>query len=56
MRFTSYERKRVLHGSEAAASYLHGKYFIQINLQSICKIPRTANFRAEDIFYFPLSP
>lgn len=56
VRFASYERQRVLHGSEAAASYLHGKYFIQINLQSICKIPRTANFRAEDIFYFPLSP
>ena len=28
VRVTSYERKRVLHGSEAAASYLHGKYFI----------------------------
>jgi len=28
MRFTSYERQRVLHGSKAAASYLHGKYFI----------------------------
>ena len=33
-----------------------GKRFIQINLQSIYKIPRTANFRAGDIFYFPLSP
>ena len=28
VRVTSYERKRVLHGSEAAASYLRGKYFI----------------------------
>lgn len=56
MRFTSYERKRVLYGSEAAVSCLRGKRFIQINLQSICKIPRTANFRAGDIFYFPLSP
>ena len=56
MRFTSYERQRVLHGSETAVSCLRCKRFIQINLQSIRKIPRTANFRAGDIFYFPLSP
>jgi len=28
MRFTSYERQRVLHGSEAAVSCLRGKRFI----------------------------
>ena len=56
VRFTSYERQRVLHGSETAVSCLRGKRLIQIDLQSICKIPRTAKLCARDIFYFPLSP
>ncbi len=58
VRFASCERKRVLHSSEAAASCLRSKRLIQIqiNLQSICKIPRTAKLCAGDIFYFPLSP
>ena len=58
VRFASYERQRVLRGSEAAVSCLRGKRFIQIqiNLQSIRKIPRMEKFRAGDIFYFPLSP